>query len=279
MAYRKRNWKSILPAAGLLLFTGISVSYAAMTVLDPENLAKNAEQLNTMNKQLTEITKVLEEARETKNRLGSAGIHSLTGLMNFGETGTALGEIAKETGGICYNIEKLMNFDFGDFEFNFGMPSFEDACSAVGWVETTLFTVPKRSDYPDLTVSELQQIPSKARAHFMKSSIISSISTALNSQNRLRDDAASLEKLHTKVIETQENENSGVKEAISANSMTNLRVAEELMAIRELMAKDLELNGARAAKEVPQWIGGQPTFSGSEAAGLTPVGGNDPVGG
>lgn len=241
---------------------------AQMAVIDAESIAQASQQLQVMQKELNEAREQTQFMTRMANQLGGGGMGVIGDLAGLGDSG--VGGLVDGAGGICYSITNMFQRMEGP-NLNLSLPDFRSGCGAFGWADQAFFQPP--GNLPPL---EGREVLERRREGFYDAALQSSVATGLSHKERVKEETASdVADLHAAAVSVQEGENSSatVKHAITTNTMVQIRMLEEMAAVRELLAELLALQAANGMAERASVWGGSPVRYEESGAPSGPGGG------
>lgn len=271
---KRRSTRRVVRAAAAGIALGASAALSAaparaqMAVIDAESIAQASQQLQVMQKELNEAREQTQFMTRMANQLGGGGMGVIGDLAGLGDSG--VGGLIDGAGGICYSITNMFQRMEGP-NLNLSLPDFRSGCGAFGWADQAFFQPP--GDLPPL---EGREVLERRREGFYDAALQSSVATGLSHKERVKEETASdVAELHAAAVAVQEGENSSatVKHAITTNTMVQLRVLEEMAAVRELLAEMLALQAANGMAERASVWGGSPVRYEESGAPSGPDGG------
>lgn len=264
---RSSNRLPILLAVLGLIAVGAPAAYAAMAVIDAQNLSQNAKtaattikQLAELKKQVEQLTSILKTAQDTLGALGKPKQALKRALPEWAS-------------GITTSVSaQVPNFELWQLGQKAGVPNINSIPQTIEFLQKQLASaLPGTKDAKPLTPQQRLRIPEKRttvlrevafRAMASAQNAIGSADEASNSVNTLLS-APSVD----------------LREQIAVLTEATVAIHQEQVLMRTLLATQLELQAALAVRGLPVEVGLDQTLGGNHTEGGGAGDLNDPFAG
>lgn len=232
-AWTRRNAViSIVVAAIASSVAGGGATYAAMTVHDPKGEVTRVESLNKLVEQLEKLEEQVRELQELTDVTGAMGTSGLTGVREVTEQASRMG---------C----RMTDFESWGLSADFDIPRLTSICDAASFVREALTPDGEEDDGLGMLSAEKRTEIQARRDLVTEEAALQGVALGLSEREAGTDAAGELAALAASAEMSQT-----LRAEAAMNNRLNIRLIEELVAMRAVMAGLLEVQSAQALRTV-----------------------------
>lgn len=232
-AWTQRNAViSIAAAAIVSSIAGGGMTYAAMTVHDPTAQAERILAHNTTKEQLEKDIQQLLELTDLTSVTGSMGASGLSGVREVTQQASRMG---------C----RITNFESWGLAEDFDIPRLTSICDAASFVREALSAEGEEDEATGLLPAE-KRVEIQARRDLVAEEAgLQGVALGLSEREAGTDAAGQLAALASSAEMSQT-----LRAEAAMNNRLQIRLIEEMVALRAIMASLLEVQSAQALRSV-----------------------------
>ena len=232
-AWTQRNAViSIATAAIVSSVVGGGATLAAMTVHDPKGEVTRVESLNKLVEQLEQLEKQVRELQDLTDVTGAVGASGLTGVREATQQVSRMG---------C----RMTDFESWGLSEDFEVPRLTSICDAAGFVREALSGEGLEDEASGmLTADDRAEIQAR-RDLVTEEAGLQGVALGLSEREAGTDAAGQLAALAASAEMSQT-----LRAEAAMTNRLNIRIIEELVAMRAIMASLLEVQSAQVLRSV-----------------------------